>query len=290
MGGFRLLVRENFAEGETLSLSNLYLGPVGGETVRPEVSGAFQYGGMLRRFDPGTSLAVPLELLNRSASGVNAEIKWNVKDTLSGKSVLSGSFRKDLPQGKTVVPLTFTIPERNMTAVLEATVNGSAVLAPFRFASVPAVRTPKNELPIMLGIDGFFSSRSRDLQETEVAFLADCGIQIVRDREMSGWKLLQPKDSAVNAEPLRKVLELMGKHGLELMPVVGGMLWTNRGYRSGIPTSSSVPDWVCAQSKVVPGPMDGFNQRGSSFPKSSGAAMSATLRKSARGKSAFTKS
>lgn len=263
MGGFRLLVRENFAEGETLSLSNLYLGPVGGETVRPEVSGAFQYGGMLRRFDPGTSLAVPLELLNRSASGVNAEIKWNVKDTLSGKSVLSGSFRKDLPQGKTVVPLTFTIPERNMTAVLEATVNGSAVLAPFRFASVPAVRTPKNELPIMLGIDGFFSSRSRDLQETEVAFLADCGIQIVRDREMSGWKLLQPKDSAVNAEPLRKVLELMGKHGLELMPVVGGMLWTNRGYRSGIPTSSSVPDWVCAQSKVVPGPMDGFNQRGS---------------------------
>ena len=47
------------------------------------------------------------------------------------------------------------------------------------------------------------------------------------------------------------------------MPVVGGMLWTNRGYRSGIPTSSSVPDWVCAQSKVVPGPMDGFNQRGS---------------------------
>ncbi len=263
MGGFRLLVRGDFAKGETISLSNLYLGPVGGNTVKPQVAGALQYSGILRRFDPGTSLSVPLEVLNRSAKSVNVEIKWNVKDTLSGKNILSGSFRKDLPQGKTAVPLTFTIPERNMTAVLEATVNGRAALAPFRFAAVRKVRTLKDELPLMLGVDGFLSSSSLDLQETEVAFLADCGIQIIRDREMTNWKQLQPKPFVVNAEPIRKVLEIMEKYNLELMPVVGGMLWTDRGYRSGVPSSASIPDWVCAQSRVVQGPMDGFNQRGS---------------------------
>ena len=132
-----------------------------------------------------------------------------------------------------------------------------------RFAAVRKVRTSKDELPLMLGVDGFLSSSSLDLQETEVAFLADCGIQIIRDREMTNWKQLQPKPFVVNAEPIRKVLEIMEKYNLELMPVVGGMLWTDRGYRSGVPSSASIPDWVCAQSRVVQGPMDGFNQRGS---------------------------
>lgn len=166
-----------------------------------------------------------------------------------------------IPNGNSELSLRTRTPKLNGTYTIILKV-GEKKIGDFDFAVTPKVRAPKGSLPIDIGYNGLLSNCQYDAPtEYEIKFLADSGIAYLRswDPAPFAWKSVEPEENKYCFNITDKYVEYSLKHGLEVLPVLGGMFFEYPAKVKNHPHMQA--DWLRKKSEIVP-TIKCFQERG----------------------------
>lgn len=166
-----------------------------------------------------------------------------------------------IPNGNSELSIKTRTPKLNGTYAIVLKIDGKNI-AYFDFAITPKVRAPKGSLPIDLGYNGLLSACKYDApEEYEMAFLADSGIAYLRpwNTDPFAWQHIEPEEKKYQFHFADKYVEYALMHGLEVLPVLGGMFFE---YPPRVKSHCNMqPKWLRAKSEIVP-TIKCFQERG----------------------------
>jgi len=270
MGGFRIVKNNNYEHEDTeLSISDLYFGPAEKRTSNTASTlGAFITDDNKSVYSKGEKINLPIILLNKTNQAQDIKITWQLILDNGRKIIAVKQFPLQLAPGKNSKELNITLPQINGSMTLVAKTDAGDFINCARLAISPKVRAKVGELPVDIGINSPVTNQYlNNLTQTELDFIADAGISFIRPWDNGNpfsWNKLEPGPNNFYWEKTDELVNLAGKAGIEILPVLGGMFFVYPDYNPKEPSSHAAPEWVYKTGETVscPANMPQFTSKG----------------------------
>ncbi len=257
--GFRLQNRaETTSVSTTLWLAELSIREAAAaDAPAPELTAALLTTSDILRFSPGERLPVTLDLMNRSTSEKSAQVKWALSDPDTGKDVLSGNESLTVRPRHSQKELAIATPPYFGVLKLQGTISGHNFVNTVKIGVAPEVRQGRRSLPVLLGVNGVITPGNlRAPAVSELNYFTGAGISILRAWDSGTpfiWREIEPQDGVFNWKLADPLVENSNRADLDLLPVLGGMLFTYpdvKPFGNKEPTGHALPLWLYQKSVI----------------------------------------
>lgn len=257
--GFRLQNRaEATSTQTTIWISEIELSEVGTAAAPvPDLTAAVLAKNDVLRFSPGERLPLALDLMNRTAGDKTAQVNWTLHDPDAKKDVSSGSETLTLKPGHSQKELTLAAPRYHGVLRFQATISGHAFVNTLKLGIAPDVRKFRRALPVLLGVNGVVTPGNLQAPEVrELDYFTGAGISILRAWDSGTpfiWREIEPQEGVFNWKLADLLVENSKRADLDLLPVLGGMLFTYpdvKPFGTKEPAGHALPLWLYQKSQI----------------------------------------
>lgn len=240
-----------------ISLAELSIAGSGSVDSPAMVSASWSMDGAALCVSPDDAMPVEIDCFNRDQADKTVMIAWQILDNYTEREIVAGTQEQTVAAGRTSIPIKLSAPRYNGVLRLTGTIDGLAMVNAPKFGVVPEVAVAVGELPVDLGVNGVITPGNlKGPSAEELAFLRGGGLSIVRAWDSGTpfiWREIEPGEGVYNWSNADALVDGCSQAGLELLPVLGGMLFTfptMKPFGDKEPAGHALPEWLYRKSEI----------------------------------------